>query len=333
MSVISAEAVLARWRAWGLALYQDEEGRIYPAAQQASAVLSLLTQRMSDRGIRLLTDTDVTAVLRDGERFAVKTSGGSVLTADSVVLATGGLAGGGLGNRNSDYALATGLGHRLTPLFPGLAPLEARMGKLKRLSGLRVPAVASLYSGERFVSAAAGEVLFTDYGVSGICIMQLARDAQRILAHNRTPKLVLDLSPIYLPESRQRTRLASAPADSYEKTLQLLRERKKQWGDGLLTGLIPDALAQLLPDRDPETLARALTALPLTITGVRPFAQAQITCGGIAAGDVDPSTMASRRCPGLYLAGEMLDVDGDCGGYNLQFAVASGVLAGQNAAE
>ena len=137
---------------------------------------------------------------------------------------------------------------------------------------------------------------------------------------------------MFFPELRSYRRIA-APPETFDRTLDLLRSRKKQLGaDAMLTGLIPDALAPFCPAGDPCRAAAFLTGLRLRVTGVRPMAQAQITCGGVDTREIDPGTMASRLVPGLYFAGEMIDVDGDCGGYNLQFAFATGLTAGHSAA-
>ena len=332
--VCPPESVMAQLDSWGLPLYTDPEGRVYPATQQASSVLSLLTARMAERGVRLVTDADVAAVSGEDGRWTARTADGRAFSAERLILATGGLAGGGLGNRPQDYALAEGLGHHLMPTFGGLAPLEAELVKLRRLSGLRLPARVRLLCDGKRVAASSGEVLFTDYGVSGICVMQLARDAQACLERGRLPELELDFSPVYFPEERAYAREAEPAADAYGRTAELLFERERRFGRAaMLTGLVPDALTALCPVKDVRETAAFLTGLRLRITGVRPMQYAQITCGGIDTAEIEPATMASRLRSGLHFAGEVVNVDGDCGGYNLQFAFATGLIAGRSAAE
>ncbi len=333
MAVCGTEVMLKQLRQWGIELYTDPEGRVYPAAQQASSVLSVLTARMEQRRVRLSADADVKSAVLDGDRCRVTLSDGTAYTSDRLILATGGLAGGGLGNREEDYALATGFGHHLTRLFSGLAPLELDLGQLRRLSGLRVPVRVQLICDGKAFAAAGGEALFTDYGLSGICVMQLARDAQIQLQQGKHPSLSIDFSPVFFPETRAYTREPEPVRDAFQRTCSLISERMKSLGpDGALTGLIPDALAAVCPSGNAGKAAAFLTGLVLPVTGVRPMAQAQITCGGIDTREVDPDTMASRMSPRLYLTGEMLNVDGDCGGFNLQFAFATGMIAGRNAA-
>ena len=333
LAVMPPGRVMRQLEDWGLPLMTDPEGRVYPATQQASSVFSLLCERMRGHGVRLLTDTEVISVHNERGLWTAACADGRCFAAERLVLATGGLAGGALGNRREDYALAESLGHSVTPLFPGLAPLELRLTRFRRLSGLRVPARLTLCDGHTPHAGTAGEILFTDHGLSGICAMQLARDAQQLLADQRKPLLQVDLSPIFFPEDRAYARTGAENTDSFQKTLRLLKERERRFGrDGMLTGLLPDKLIGLCQENSLDALAGSLTGLRLEVSGVRPFEQAQITCGGVSTAGVDPQTMASRLCPGLYLAGELLDVDGDCGGYNLQFAFAGGLLAGKNAA-
>ncbi len=327
-------AVLERLNEWGLRQYTDPEGRIYPSAQQAASVLNVLTNQLKKLRVKTMTDSDVKTVLKEDNGFKIITADGTSYPADRVILATGGLAGGGLGNREEDYTLATGLRHRCIRLFAGLAPLEVKLGNLKRLNGLRVPARLKLTSDDRVAASSAGEVLFADYGVSGICAMQLARATQELLQQNKVPELSMDFSPIFFQENRAYTRNPFPVKDSYLKTLDLLNERIQRLGrQSFLTGLIPDALASVCPTESGRAAAQFLTDLRLQVTGVRPMAQAQITCGGIRTEEVEPRTMASKMTPHLYLAGEMLNVDGDCGGFNLQFAFASGMIAGRSAAK
>ncbi len=334
LAALPPEMLLRRLEAWGLPLYTDPEQRVYPATQQAASVLSVLCARLAEARVQLVTDADVLDVKRTGGAFAVLTRDGRRWSADRVILATGGLAGGALGSRPEDYALASNLGHPVTDRFPGLTPLTVAPGPFRKLSGLRMPARIGLYAGGLPQAASAGEILLTDDGVSGICAMQLARDAHRLIGEGLAPELRLDLSPVFFPEERAYCRLPGGMPDTYARTLALLRERQAAFGPaGVLPGLVPEKLIPLCPAGSPERLAAFLTDTRLRVTGTRPMAQAQVTCGGVDTRTVDPETMASRLCPGLYLAGELLDVDGDCGGFNIQFALITGLLAGRAAAE
>ncbi len=326
------ERLLSTLEGWGLPLTREEE-RVYPAVRQASAVLSLLTERLNALSVRIVTEADVRSLEGGKNGFTARTADGQTFSADACVLATGGLAGGALGCTERDYQLAERLGHRVTPLFGALSPIETQPAPPKALSGLRLRAYVRLWAGKKCLQAESGEVLLTDYGVSGICVMQLARAAREALTQGRSPHLTVDLSPLLLPDPLPFGPIAPDTADRRPDILALLRHRIQSLPkQDPLCGLLPDALAHRLRDRGPEETARLLSAWPLPIKRVREAAYAQVTAGGVETGGVDPLTMGSRLCPGLYLAGELLNVDGACGGYNLQFAMISGILAGRSAA-
>ena len=317
---------------WGLPLVRDED-LVYPAVRQAGAVLSLLTERLRALRARIVTEADVISLERGREGFAAHTADGRVFSADACVLATGGLAGGALGSERKDYLLAAGLGHRLTPLFAALAPVETRPAPPKALSGLRLRAYVRLLAGDACLQAESGEVLLTDYGLSGICVMQLARKVREAQDRGLSPCLTVDLSPLLLPDPLPFGPIPADTPDRRKEILSLLRRRKESLpGQNPLCGLLPDALVRRLQDQTAEETARLLSGWPFPVRQVRDAAYAQVTAGGAETAGVEPRTMASRLCPGLFLAGELLNVDGACGGYNLQFAMISGIIAGRSAA-
>ena len=326
------EKLLRTLNSWGLQLTREEE-RVYPAVRQASAVLALLTERLRALGGTLLPDFEVKELRRENGRFTAVCADGRTVQADRCVLATGGLAGGSLGSAREDYRLAEGFGHRVTKLFGALAPLETDTASLKGLSGLRLPAYVRLFAQKRCVQAESGEVLITDYGISGICVMQLARRTKELLDQGKEPYITLDLLPLLKGEGVPYGPLPADFPDSREETSSLLEKRRRLLpGQDILTGLLPEGLCRKLRNVPLTELPRALCAWRLPVRAVRPLAFAQVTAGGVDTGDVDAETLSSRLCPGLYLSGEMLDVDGACGGFNLQFAMISGILAGQSAA-
>ncbi len=325
LSFCPASRVLDFFHSIGLATAQEADGRVYPACNQASAVLDVLRAACDRHGVRIVTDCRVTALKRVGGGFLAETDGMGQFAAEGALIAGGGMAAPRLGSDGSAYALLTALGHTLFTPLPALSPLETPHNKIRGLSGLRMPAILTLCEGDSPVAAAQGEMLVTDYGISGVCAMQLARAAQAL----KRPVLYVDLSPML---GIAPTRYARVPATNVrkntQKALALLQKRQETLPDSLLTGLVPRLLAQKLAHYPIEALAEQLTAFSLPVTGVRGFEQAQVTQGGVDTRDFDAETMRSRLVPGLQAAGEVLDVDGDCGGYNLLFAWASGILAG-----
>ena len=311
----------------------EEDGRVYPACGQAAAVLDALRFTCEREGVETVTGARAEHIrFSPGKGYTVSGAFGS-RTGDRLIAACGSPAG--KSSSPGAYGLLEALGHPVTGLSPALCPLECDMRALKALKGLRTPAVLTLLAGGRPVAQAGGECLFQEQGVSGICAMQLAADAWEVLGAGAA--LRVDFSP--LMDLRDRAHFHRSAGEKLlppdpAPVLRLLEERLSFLPrERLLYGLLPRVLADAA-DRgrpSPEVLADRLTAFPLTVTGVR-AAQAQVTRGGMDLNFFDPDTLESVRLPGLYCCGEMLDVDGDCGGFNLMFAFLSGIRAGESAA-
>ena len=325
--------VLDFFRRLGLVTVEEDGGRVYPGCGQASAVLDVLREAAERRKIAVLCDTKATAIEKTKRGFLVSAEA-DAWEASAVVAAFGGMAGGKLGHDGSPYGMLTALGHTLVPPRPALTQLIAQKGAVKGLSGLRAPALLTLCRGETPAEAAQGEVLFTDYGVSGVCAMQLSRKAGELLEKGQDPVLYVNFSPMLglMPRTYDRKE-PLPPHDGAPAVLAYLKERRHMLsGSDLLTGMLPRLLAERLRGLALPELARNLAAYPVPLAGVKGFEGAQVTAGGIRGDAFIPDTLASKACPGLFAAGEMLDVDGDCGGFNLQFAFASGLIAGKSAA-
>ena len=326
--------VLSFFRGIGLYVLEEAGGRVYPVTGQAASVLDALRGAAERAGVTVVCDAPVTS-LRKTENGFTLTANGTEYRARAVVAAFGGMAGGKLGHDGRPYRLLTALGHTLREPQPALTQLITEKAAVKGLSGLRMPARLTLTVDGVPKAAAAGEVLFADYGISGVCAMQLSRDAGELCRRGQRPVLYLDFSPAMGLTPRVYDRVAPEPVGcNTEKVLVCLRERAHILPkEALLTGLLPRLLAEKVKGLPLPETARLLAAYPAPVTGVRGFESAQVTAGGIACREFDETTLMSRLVPGLYAAGELMDVDGDCGGYNLLFAFASGLIAGENAAK
>lgn len=320
---------------WGLRLYEEESGRVYPACSQASAVLDVLLAEAAGRGVTIRCGAEVKDIRPEGQGYRVYCGDGEAVYADKVILTCGGMAGLNLGHDGTPYGLYARLGHRVIAPKPALTGIETEKAAIKGLSGLRCNAILRLCVGNEVKDAAAGEALFTDYGISGVCAMQLSAAAGKEIHH--APVIKVDFSPMMGIAEREYTHYlppfekADAHKEEAEKLIRARMERLPR--ERLLTGLLPALLAKKVADVRPEKLAGMLTAYPLPVTGIRGFEHAQVTQGGLDTAQFDTETMESRLRAGLYAAGEVLNVDGDCGGFNLQFAFLSGYIAGQNAAK
>lgn len=323
----------AFWNGIGLRLRLEDGGRVYPASGQASTVLDALRMELERLGVQVMTQTQVTDIRP--ERFGFSVNAGEIsLHCDRVIVTTGGCAQPKLGSDGSLWPVLNRLGHAMVTPRPALTQIVTETVPIKGLSGIRLKAEVSVVRHGHVLHWESGEVLFADYGLSGVCVMQCARFAEKdsVLRLNLLHGLGLDT------EGQAREELA---------------RRQRCWAaepmDRLLTGLCVPRLASCLckaagigykerligslTDEEMVTLARVMCAFDLRVKGVKDFASAQVTAGGLDTRQFDPCTMASTTVPGLYAAGEVLDVDGTCGGFNLMFAFGSGLLAGKACVE
>lgn len=316
----------------GLLTYTDSEGRIYPLSNNAASVLDALRFGASACGIDIICDYEAKRIEKNSRGFVVDSS----YECKNLILSAGGKASPAQGANGSGYPLAKQLGHSLTRLLPALTALNADAALTRPLKGVRVhSATLTVEDKNGTKTSTKGELLFTDYGISGIAAMELAATIEKIRSDS--------------VKQNQFTIIDFLPDISYNKLLvylkTLCKSKTARDFDSLLTGLLPKAvgiaickavslyksdkpLAELT-DNELASIAKAAKSFELKISGARGFDSAQVTSGGIQVDEINPKTMESRLCPGLYFAGEIIDVDGGCGGFNLQWAWSSGLLAGE----
>ncbi len=320
----------------GLACVTEAEGRIYPRSGQASAVLDVLRWELQRLRVDVRTGYEVRSVHRAQQGFELQLAAGGELTAARLVLAGGGMAAPQFGSDGLGLRLAAALGHRLIEPVAALVPLRLGADFLRGLKGVSFTGRGEVRCGAEVLRGEQGEFLFTDNGISGLPVLQLSRSAAVALKLGKSPRVVLDMFP--------GTGLDELDA-TLEKRFRL--QAHKSLADGLVgllhkrlipvvlsaAGIVDHALLGAEFTAAPRNqLARLLKSWSLPINGTMPWPEAQATAGGVALDEVDPATLESRLVPGLYFCGEILDVDGDCGGFNLQWAWSSGRLAGLSAA-
>ncbi|MCL2811605.1 MAG: aminoacetone oxidase family FAD-binding enzyme [Clostridia bacterium] len=334
LNSLPPQAVLAVFESLGLLWREEEDGRVYPHSGQASAVLDVLRFAIDRLSVEIRCGQGVRTLTQTPKGFMLSLADGGALLADRVIVAAGGKASPRLGSDGGGYALLAALGHQLTPCYPALVQLRCAYAGLQALKGLRVQAEATLLVDHMSVRTERGEVLFTDYGLSGIAALSLARHVGPALAEGRSVHARLALLPELVESAR----------------VSLIRQRRALFFDiaagQFATGMLPRRIGEALclaagiplqmqfgslTDTQADALAALLGDWRFVVAGLQPFENAQVTAGGIDAKDFDPATMESLLVPGLYAVGEVLDVDGDCGGLNLHFAWASGLLAGRAA--
>ena len=332
-----APDLMAFFEELGVRTVTERGGRVFPASEQAQEVVDALVRWVGEQGATLHTRSPVERLLVEGEWVVgVQASGGRVYHADSVIVATGGASYPATGSTGDGYRLAEAMGHTIVPIRPALVPLETAGDVAPRLQGLSLRNVTvrvwvdGKKRAERF-----GEMLFTHFGLSGPVILSLSKQAVDALRLGQHVTLSIDLKPA-LDERKLDARLLR-DLDAHGK--QQFRTLLKGLLPGKLipvcidlTGVPPDKPAHQITAQERQRLRTWLKGFRLEVTGYRPFTEAIITAGGVSTREVDPRTMASRLVEGLYFAGEVLDVDGDTGGYNLQAAFSTGWLAGRSAA-
>ena len=310
----------------GLLTVSEDSGRVYPMSNMAGSVLDVLRYALERPGIRVCTGQAVTAVKHAAEGFTVRTET-EVFAARKVILAAGGAAGSKVGGVMDGYRLAKMLGHHRTVLYPSLVQLRTDPTYPRALKGIKAEcSIAILRGGER-VAENRGEVLFTEYGVSGPAIFDISR---AVSAGGEGLVCTLDFFPDW--ETRDVLdwlRLRRETMGAHEASTLLVGSCHTRLGQMLCkaAGFTSQRAADLT-DSDLERIARQVKRFALPITGTCGFDQAQVTAGGLRTEEFHPETLESRVVPGLYACGEVLDVDGDCGGFNLQWAWSSGHLAG-----
>ena len=309
----------------GLYMIMEESGRIYPYSDQANSVVDVLRFALNKENITLMTGFEVTKVRRTDAGFFVE-GNGEGYACDKLIIACGGLAGTKLGGSMSGYQLLRSFGHKVTKLRPALVQLKSDWRACAALKGVRANCHAAIYHDGNLYAESTGELQFTEYGLSGPVIFEISRD---VCQEKGEWICKLDL----LPE------LDTQQIFDHLK----LRCETELLTDELFTGVLHNRLGRVvtqtagirngikIADLRPDELMQAVNtakALEISITEPLGMEHAQVTAGGVVTDEFNDTTMESKLVPGLYACGEVLDIDGDCGGYNLQWAWSSGLLAG-----
>ncbi len=324
-------ATIAFFRDIGVPLHEEADGKLFPDSNRSRDVLQALLDEVGRSGVQLRADHRVFSLDRTGEGFAVTTTHG-VVRARRVVLATGGMSLPKTGSDGAGLDLARRLGHSLVPTTAALVPLLLEGDLHRELQGVAQDAEIAVWIDGEVALRLTGAMLWTHFGVSGPVVLNASRHWLRAQLEERPVRLTANFARGE-PFERVETRWAAAVRDRPRATVlnMLGADSPAAFAAAMLRRVEIDAatpLAQLTREAR-RRLVHALTAFELPVTGSRGYAYAEMTAGGVSLTEIDPATMASRVCPGLYLVGEMLDVDGRIGGFNFQWAWSSGYVAGR----
>ena len=328
LAAYPARRVIEAFGGLGLRTWVDGEGRVYPHSLQAAAVLQALWGGCEEQGISFFMGSPVEGITSCRGGFLLALPGGRDLWAEKCLLACGGVAAPKHGCGAGGYGLAKGLGHTVTPLRPGLAPLVCPKKLTAPLKGMRCKARASLRAGGRVVYSESGEVIFGEGGLSGICIFNLS------LRLEGAGEVALDLVEDMGREEllayfrRLQSQRPGLPARDIFSGLVNLRVGQQR---AKALGFVGDMPLSAVPGQGLRRAVAGVKEWVLPVSPCQGWDSAQVTVGGVPLAEVDMATMESKKQPGLYLAGELLDIHGDCGGYNLHWAWATGLAAGEAA--
>ena len=310
----------------------ERGGRVFPQSDDANEVIDALTRKLAILGVEVKTNCHVTDILAENKKIVGVKVGDKIFKADAVILATGGASYPATGSSGDGFEFARRLGHTITPILPALVPLEVESDFLRDLQGLSLKNVrVKLLSDGKAVAEQFGEMLFTHFGVSGPIILTLSRKAAQLLSEGKFVELEINLKPALTPE---------------QLDARILRDFDKFKGK-----IIKNSLHDLLPSKliapvldlsylpeekrvdeiksaERRRLVEILRGMPLVVTKTRPIAEAIVTQGGISVKEIDPRTMQSKIVKNLFIVGEVADIDGFTGGFNLQAAWATGNAAG-----
>ncbi len=322
------DSVISWFRELGLFTVAEPSGRVYPYSDQANSVVDVLRLALEKKNVILHLGFEVKK-LRKAENGFFAEDGENSVYCNRVIVACGGLAGTKLGGSMSGYKLLAKLGHKSTRLRPALVQLKSDWGGIPALKGVRANCYVQIWNGDKLHSESTGEIQFTDYGLSGPVIFEVSRDAcVGCGPWMARMDMLPDISPAELLKELRRRRENDLPTD--ELLTGILHNRLGR----VLTknaGIKAGRQACELTDADLESVCQGVKSFEVTLTEPMSMDSAQVTAGGVLTCDFYPETMESKQVPGLYACGEVLDIDGDCGGYNLQWAWSSGYLAGKSA--
>ena len=327
LSEIDLDYTIGFFEEIGVPIFFDERGRGYPRSLQAGSVLDAMRFKMSDLGVDVHYNCAVTDIKKG---FSLTCENGKMFNAKKVIIASGGAAAPKTGSDGSGVKLLKTLGHTANTQHPAIVQLKTDNTYTKQLKGIKIDAAVALYIGEKIVKSTFGEVLFTDYGLSGPPILELSRTALQ----SKNALLSVDIMSEIGEEKLHEDIIARA------KTLQ--NRELSEFFTGMINkrvgqiiikscGLSLQDTAASLNEKHTKMLARRIKYFHFNVLGDTGFANAQTTAGGVKTTEFCDKTFQSNKTRGLYATGEVLDIDGDCGGYNLQWAWSSGILAGRAA--
>lgn len=330
----TVEDTISTFYSMGLPLTLLDGGKMYPMSLQSTSVLDILRMSLVDKDIPIYLENKITKITSHKNGFSITSSSGEDFTCKKLILSTGGKSASKTGSDGSGYKLAESLGHKIVNTIPALVQLKLDYNNLKAISGIKFEGKETILINKKIIREELGEILFTDYGISGPPTLQLSRIASKGLSKGKTVEIEVDMMPNMSKDELNvflENHFGSFSYRSvYESFIGIINKK-----------LIPIFLREcgILDIHSPchdldwkkrETLINKLKAWTFKVIDTNSFSNAQVTCGGVDTTEVNPLTLESKVISNLFFCGELLDVDGDCGGFNLQWAWSSAAVAAKS---
>jgi len=332
----SSEDLMEFFRAKGLELKIERQGRVFPVTDKAKSVVSTLEASLKENGVTVIYNTRITAIERKAGSFILTCENTGLIEAKKIVIATGGASYKATGSTGDGFNMAEHFGHKIDTLKPALVPLKTKETWVKDLQGLGLENIRlTFHLGKKKLNSEIGELMFTHFGVSGPLILDISGDIVSALEKHKEIPMTIDLKPGLRVEQLESKLVHKFSVKGNVQIRTLMQDMlPKRMVDVFLALLnMPTAKrANQITKTDRQAIIDMLKGLPLTITGSLPLEEAMVTGGGVSKNVIDPRTMESKIVPGLYFAGEVIEGAASSGGYNLQQAFSTGYLAGDKAA-
>lgn len=322
-------------RSIGLVLDVKEDGRCYPLSNEAKSVLIAFKSAVSEAGVKILSEKNVTVVSKKNNGFIVQTDQ-EKSTYDKVLIATGSEAAPQLGASGDGYSFARAFGHEIHPPYPSLVQLELNSKIHHKMAGVKTFAEVALYVNGKLKTTAQGDILFASYGISGLAILDISQSASHALMKKQRVSIALNLLPRFDPQALGKTvesLFVSVPNHTIETVLCGLIPAKMAASLLQESGINTATAVSKLSAKEVNRLTHLLQDWKFEVSDTHGFKHAEVSGGGVATAQINNKTMESKRIDGLYFAGEVLDIVGRRGGYNFNFAWASGMIAGKEMAK
>ncbi|MBN2039997.1 MAG: NAD(P)/FAD-dependent oxidoreductase [Spirochaetes bacterium] len=325
------DETLSFFESIGLPLIEEDEGRLFPESGQASSVVDILNYELKFRGIKLRHNRMIEKVVKSGSKFKLISSGKEEFYSDSLILAAGSCAYPQLGAVNTGYDIAASFGHNIYEPFPAIVPLSIPLKAVHALQGIKWDCRVTAAVNGKQISESTGELLFTKYGMSGPAALNISRDVNENILNGKDPVISIDFFPFINEKSLSEKFNNLWIRKDKSLSFSLAGILKKRIPELILkiSGIDPEISVKNLNDPLRSKIVKAFKEFSLMPGKPRTFKESVVAAGGVNVDEINPGTMESKLVKNLFITGELLDIDGDSGGYNLQFAWSTGAIAGK----